>query len=61
MAILTSFLILSGAGVIVNLLILKKYWGQLTESGFIEASAMSLPIYFLVLAMLAFLIFELNK
>ncbi len=61
MSVLTAFLILAGSGIIVNMLIIAGKWEEMSEMGFVSQSAMSLPVYFLVLATIAFLIYELNK
>lgn len=60
-SLITTFLVLAGCGFITNKFILQPEWVVLAESGFLTPSVIAMPIYLLILAMLTFLIYELNR
>ena len=61
LAVITSFLILAGTGIIVNVLILGNQWELLKDAGIFAPNPAEPQIYFIVIAALVFFIVELNR
>ena len=57
-AFLTAFIIVAGSSALIKYLIVDKYISGMT---FIVQTPLAKPVFFLAMAMVVFLIFELNK